>query len=349
MHDDPILELVRLKDESFKHAGERRVLYVAMTRARRETHVSSSIEATSTFALEFLEEETGKHWGFDENKISRYPVCKSGWLVKNVKLSGLGCTNFPACNFRTPPCSNCNEPMKVGLGGQGIYVCLKHPEVHLPHCPKCSWGALTLIKIQSGHFLGCHLWISTRCKGSRSLNQVVALPNIIPELEDEPVFDSLTIGDENRKGAKWSLEEDLSLVNLYAAGQDIHVIASIFGRTPSALKSRLTNWVEISYPALQEKPVRLAKEFANYSQPFSPAESQSLIENWLAEVKITDLCNLLERPKHVIIFALMSVRVLLPNQETETHIKEYYSKKLVGKISKKSKKSFKVGESAVKR
>jgi DNA helicase-4 len=50
--DDPLLGLVLSKNESYPHAEERRLMYVAMTRARHKVFVMTEAEKKSIFALE---------------------------------------------------------------------------------------------------------------------------------------------------------------------------------------------------------------------------------------------------------------------------------------------------------
>ena len=52
--DDPLLHLVMPKSEPFEHAEERRLLYVALTRARHRVYLVGSRESPSCFVTEFV-------------------------------------------------------------------------------------------------------------------------------------------------------------------------------------------------------------------------------------------------------------------------------------------------------
>jgi DNA helicase IV len=52
IEDDPLLSLVLARPEDFPHAEERRLLYVALTRARRQVHLIVDRKQPSAFALE---------------------------------------------------------------------------------------------------------------------------------------------------------------------------------------------------------------------------------------------------------------------------------------------------------
>ena len=342
IHDDPLLDLVRTKDSSYKHAGERRVFYVGITRARLECHVISSIEAPSTFALEFYNSAWGKHRGFDESKVSNCPACKSGWLTRNEKLSGLGCTNWPVCSFRTPPCPSCGHPMRVRDGQPGSYVCAKHPTANHEKCPSCSWGSLIEKNSVNGPFLGCHLWISTKCKGSRSLNIVGFesdfYPSIISEpRKSEPVIEThspkvtkavKSVNSANpRNGKRWTKEEDLSLVEAFLAGTSPLDISRTIDRSPSAIRGRIIHWVEATNPRLQHKPLKMSKSYAKYGEPWNKADIEELLRLWNSEMGLLNICEKLQRPKLGVTYKLLELNEIAMNKDVRTYVEQAHTKK----------------------
>lgn len=108
--DDPLLELVLPRPEEYPLGEERRLLYVALTRARHEVHLIGSNFKPSRF-LEELEEMQ------DISSALRYPetegitedgqpvqVCPRCGKGRVKELNGkngpfLGCTQFPACRY----------------------------------------------------------------------------------------------------------------------------------------------------------------------------------------------------------------------------------------------------------
>lgn len=347
IHDDPLLDLVRTKDSSFKHAGERRVFYVGITRARQECHVISSIEAPSTFALEFYNSKWGKHVGFDESKVSNCPACKTGWLTRNEKLSGLGCTNWPVCSFRTPPCPDCGHPMRVRDGQPGAYICEKHPNVENEKCPLCSWGVLIEKNSVKGPFLGCHLWISTKCKGSRNLSEsffetyiskpyadtaIVETKNVNIEKVNEPVIAKSPTGNKvstspSRNGKRWTKEEDVSLVEAYLRGSSPLDISLIVDRSPSAIRGRIIHWVESTNPRLQFKPLKMSKSYARHGEAWTKEELAELLRLWNSDMGLLNLCEKIQRPKLGVTYKLLEMKVISMSPDVMNEIEKSYKPK----------------------
>ena len=101
--DDPLLELVRSNSEQFPYAEERRLLYVALTRAKRWAYLLAEGGPRSSFVEELLDgtyrvevfESEDRDTGTDS-----CPRCKTGQMTPRQSKWGnafLGCTNFPYC------------------------------------------------------------------------------------------------------------------------------------------------------------------------------------------------------------------------------------------------------------
>jgi hypothetical protein len=104
MADDPVLDLVMAAPEHFPHAEERRLLYVALTRARREVVIMTRRGSESPFVeelrndsnVEFIDEEA-------EEAAPTLPCegCGDGVMVRRSGRWGefLGCSTYPACTY----------------------------------------------------------------------------------------------------------------------------------------------------------------------------------------------------------------------------------------------------------
>jgi DNA helicase-4 len=104
MEDDPLLGLSFANREAFEYAEERRLFYVALTRAREQVTLFLSSTEPSRFVLELLQPEYGKAVAFegkDEQPI-RCNVCRQGYMVQRPGKRGpfYGCTRYPSLRCR---------------------------------------------------------------------------------------------------------------------------------------------------------------------------------------------------------------------------------------------------------
>ena len=153
--DDPVLDLAMPAPETFPHAEERRLFYVALTRARRAVVLITHPQRMSPFVIELLKDPHVTITGNSDAPVEICPVCGQGRLVKRHGKFGpfLGCSTFPACKYtrdvqQRPPGTS--------------------PAARRPHLPgKAPTAQLT--RINAGHRLctrGCavssvgFLWIS---------------------------------------------------------------------------------------------------------------------------------------------------------------------------------------------
>lgn len=98
--DDPVLSLVMSESDRFPHGEERRLFYVALTRARKAVTLFTIRGRESSFVTELLEDEL-----LSESPLSTAapaivcPTCAHGSLVPRTGPYGqfYGCSRFPAC------------------------------------------------------------------------------------------------------------------------------------------------------------------------------------------------------------------------------------------------------------
>lgn len=325
IQDDPLLDLVRDQDFSFPNASERRVFYVGISRARKATHVISSIKAPSTFALEMQKSESGEHLGFEESKITNCPSCKSGWLIKKEKVRGLSCTNWPVCKFKTPPCLICGEPTEMDVQTLNIYSCENHPKDGVKRCKKCDLGAYEVKTGRNGNFFGCHLWMSTGCSGSENLSEISDLKPL-PRIKSESVNVGSDVSD-GRSGKKWTLEEDLLALTLFNSGKDLDAIADELGRKATAIQGRFVKWIEMAEPRLQIQISKQSVEYENHEEEWTEPERDQLISFWEQTLGLVDITEKLQRPKHQIIIMLFKLGHFELSDKHIKAIEEHYSLK----------------------
>ena len=157
--DDPILSLVLAAPEDQPNAEERRLFYVAMTRARRHVFLLADGGPASSFVQELID------GSYDITVFGRLPEsdvpcpkCVEGHLVrrKNARDRGTfyGCSNWPYCEHAQAPCPACGKGLPVKKDGQ--FHC-RNCGQSVEACPNGD-GWLRTRTGTYGRFLGCSNW-----------------------------------------------------------------------------------------------------------------------------------------------------------------------------------------------
>jgi DNA helicase-4 len=161
MEDDPLLDLVLASPDSYPNAEERRLFYVALTRARHQVHLIVDRIRPSSFALELLDNEYDvTHVGRGETVENVCPKCRSG-LIDEKGPGFWGCSNFPYCEFVAPKCGNCENGIMLPRSGPSgrIYHCTNDDcQGSATICPQCELGAIVKKKTKYGEMRACHIW-----------------------------------------------------------------------------------------------------------------------------------------------------------------------------------------------
>jgi DNA helicase-4 len=156
-----LLEMLLPRQEEFAFAEERRLFYVALTRARHHVYLISNPQSCSVFARELRTygneiEQVGAD-GQPATEVSEDPSCpncKSGYLIARATRNSRSfvCSNHPYCEHTQRGCRQCGGPMRRG---HQEWVCERQAcgeRVRL--CPLCG-GILLERKGAWGSFLGC--------------------------------------------------------------------------------------------------------------------------------------------------------------------------------------------------
>lgn len=149
IEDDPVLQLAMPEAETFAMAEERRLFYVALTRASRQVRLYTSIEKPSRFVTELVSRKQLDVEGVDGEPLETCPQCQSG--VQKLRTSGAspfyGCSRYPVCDFTRPAEGTKMSSVPV--------VRLAHPVSPESDCPTCGAGKMRLIEGKHGKFAGC--------------------------------------------------------------------------------------------------------------------------------------------------------------------------------------------------
>lgn len=99
MADDPILSYLLHEGDDFENAEERRLFYVALTRARHKVFLLYNQSSPSKFIDELIADGVVSHSG-RSNQLC--PECSGTLMVRKGKENSfLGCSNYPSCVYTT--------------------------------------------------------------------------------------------------------------------------------------------------------------------------------------------------------------------------------------------------------
>lgn len=102
IEDDPLLELAIPAGDNFRYAEERRLFYVALTRARRQVLLLTLLYRESPYIVELVNDGhvTIESASGEPIKDIPRPKCRTGRMVNRTSRYGdfPGFSNFPSCN-----------------------------------------------------------------------------------------------------------------------------------------------------------------------------------------------------------------------------------------------------------
>lgn len=157
----PLIELLLPKTENYAYAEERRLFYVALTRARHYVYLVTDGDKASCFARELVKERydiaqnpfLGE--GF-QTELADVPCekCKSGFLVHKSSQSKVfyACNQYPLCTHTQAGCPRCGNALVLR---DRFRICKSEGcKYREPVCPACA-GSLILRNGPHGKFWGC--------------------------------------------------------------------------------------------------------------------------------------------------------------------------------------------------
>lgn len=137
--DDPLLYLVIPRVEEYSHAEERRLMYVALTRAKRAVYILSNQASPSSFILELAEMDRVSV-GESIQRENPCPKCDTGDMSIKAGQYGVftGCSNYPKCDYTKPlECPKCGlgKIVKRTSKHGSFYPCNQYPTCKYIHKP----------------------------------------------------------------------------------------------------------------------------------------------------------------------------------------------------------------------
>lgn len=155
---DEIIEMMLPeKETNIDFAEERRLMYVALTRAKKEVWIESDYNEMSPFIKELIEKKDYFKIRILDltNFIDKYnivkkqikcPMCIKGIIIEKINSSGAifySCNNFPSCNYTLKRCLECNAESSVIRESKTRYFCFNCNN-KFKVCNDCNDGIRTL-------------------------------------------------------------------------------------------------------------------------------------------------------------------------------------------------------------
>lgn len=168
--DDPLLDLVLPKPEKFEHAEERRLFYVALTRARHSVTILADREKPSVFVREFIEDPAYGVIQLGTSGIAEHRCgqCGGRMLAQRTREGRVfySCEHGRLCGERLSPCGACGQDLpKKNRANPEQLTC--SCGATFPICPECDDGWLVERKSKFGKFMSCVRY--PECTGKRQL------------------------------------------------------------------------------------------------------------------------------------------------------------------------------------
>lgn len=157
--DAAVKEALLPLEDSYPHSEERRLLYVALTRAKNRSYLIANATAPSEFILELLAPKYGLHIvseRFEERyrRMFKCPNCSLGYFLTRSGPHGdfYACSTGLSCKVKPRKCEKCGAP---SLDERKTSTCNNRECNHsMKICSKCG-RPMRLRKGRFGQFWGC--------------------------------------------------------------------------------------------------------------------------------------------------------------------------------------------------
>ncbi len=167
---DPFQEAFLPRRETFPDSEERRVFYVALTRARHRVYLVYDRFSASSFVLELacqlgatVRDEFSGDLIQPDAPLVTCPRCRLGYLIwrrDSTSQTFFGCSRFPGCNHTDRGCEACGN-LLLDLGEYKVCSVNGCANAYLK-CRLCS-SPMKIREGRKGKFFGCSRYATHRC------------------------------------------------------------------------------------------------------------------------------------------------------------------------------------------
>ncbi len=191
----PLLDALLPQLEDFKLAEERRLLYVAITRARYRAYLVVDMSTASAFVNELINDdydiELNEFEISNNQKISQQLhciECKTGIMQRRVRRvdsqTFYGCSHWSLCKHTEDGCGKCGEPL-VRFENKHAYRVCKSCDNWILVCPNCG-GDMKRREGPYNVFWGCSNYHGKENVSCRSTVNNVPPPTGYTNIEQIP-------------------------------------------------------------------------------------------------------------------------------------------------------------------
>ena len=177
--DHPLLEALLPGAESFPYAEERRLFYVALTRAKHRVYLICDMLLASGFIVELINDDYPIALNEFEASLTQMLFqalkcikCKTGTMVPREGKFGafFGCIYYPLCDNTENGCKECGTQMQRLDRSR---VCINPDcEAKVLVCPRCG-ADMAIRESRRGKFWGCSNYRGNKensCFSTESIN-----------------------------------------------------------------------------------------------------------------------------------------------------------------------------------
>nr|MBT6355069.1 UvrD-helicase domain-containing protein [Pelagibacteraceae bacterium] len=163
---NPLLDALLPTPEDFEFAEERRLFYVAITRAKKRSYLIADMSSSSAFVNELIKDnydiDLNEFDITEDQKITQnfYCLkCQTGIMQPKInqknKSKFYGCSHYSLCDHTENGCIECGSLMtRISENNNSYKVCSNCNKHWIPLCIKCS-GEMYYKSGAYGLFWGC--------------------------------------------------------------------------------------------------------------------------------------------------------------------------------------------------
>jgi DNA helicase-4 len=239
---NPLLDALLPTPEDFEFAEERRLFYVAITRARKRSYLVADMNTSSRFVNELIEgdyeiELNEFHITNEQRIIHTFHCaeCETGVMQRRIntkeKTTFYGCSHYSLCKYTEDGCLKCGGRMNHLNDTNGKYKICSDCDYWIPICASCGGD----MRIKENKDNGNQFWACSHYYGPKdalSCGYTKGLSAVKPPTDYEKTTEKPSKPQvSNKKGSITKAEfEEIWNDKKFTDRQDAYAYASKLAR-----------------------------------------------------------------------------------------------------------------------